>query len=424
MTSRIPLVGRYGAQRGLAATAAALLLFLAMGIIVAFTNRSLVFEQRTAANQYRYTKAFEAAEAGLEWAIAMLNTKELVYSDCLSAAAGSSLAGTGQGFKSRYLNVDTSTGAITAGAVMPMCVISAGGYRCSCPPANPATVATEEGPAFMVRFESYGTPGIVRVYSYGCTSAAGECHPTSSGTPDATARVTALLGVIPAVGVVPGAAITARQALSWTGGTGAAMGVYNVDPESNGITINAGSTVTEGFAEIVTIQGSPASSSIIQDDTSLSSLTADQMFVSFMGMSLDQYRDSATIVTCPSSGSCDATLQAAYDATDPANRVFWIEGDLQLQGNVSWGDVNNPGVFVVNGNINLGGTMDVVGLLYAVGNWDTTGSGSALVRGASVTGGNFSGNGTTDFYYDASVLKKLVRTPGSFIKVPGSWKDF
>ena len=60
-------------QRGAVALVVALVLLFGMTLIAFFANRTMIFEQRTSANQYRYTKAFEVADAGIEWAIARLN---------------------------------------------------------------------------------------------------------------------------------------------------------------------------------------------------------------------------------------------------------------------------------------------------------------------------------------------------------------
>ena len=60
-------------QRGAAALVVVMMLFFIMSLVAAYASRNLIFEQRTSANNYRSTQAFEAAEAGLEWAIAMLN---------------------------------------------------------------------------------------------------------------------------------------------------------------------------------------------------------------------------------------------------------------------------------------------------------------------------------------------------------------
>ena len=61
-------------QSGAASLIVVMILFFILSLVAAYTNRSLIFEQRTASNQYRSTQALEAAEAGVEWALAMLNS--------------------------------------------------------------------------------------------------------------------------------------------------------------------------------------------------------------------------------------------------------------------------------------------------------------------------------------------------------------
>jgi Tfp pilus assembly protein PilX len=63
-------------QRGVATLIVVLVLFFVVSLVAAYTNRNLIFEQRTASNQYRSTQALEAAEAGLEWAISMRGQHE------------------------------------------------------------------------------------------------------------------------------------------------------------------------------------------------------------------------------------------------------------------------------------------------------------------------------------------------------------
>src|SRR6188472_3079415 len=84
-------------QAGIAALVVTLLLFFAMVLGIGFVNRSLVFEQRASANQYRSTQAFEAAQGGLDWALAQLATDRPVGDDCLPTTEP-----TGMPFRERY----------------------------------------------------------------------------------------------------------------------------------------------------------------------------------------------------------------------------------------------------------------------------------------------------------------------------------
>lgn len=414
-------------QRGAAALPAVMILFFILVLAVLYANRGLIFEQRTSANQYRSTQAFETAEAGLEWAVANLNNHKLIDASCASNAAG------GTSFKDRYTTINATTGTITPSAIRAACVVNGDGtYSCSCPAAGvPAPAGS--GAVFAVQFAAPATPqpGVMQVIVHGCTSTGDgtrdpRCIAGSTGTSDGYAKVSMMVGLLPALATAPAATITAKGTVGWTG-AGAGVGVINSDPASNGITINAGSTVDESKARIVTIPGSPPASSIIENDTSLSGLTDGQMFQTFFGLSKEAYKSLATVITCPT--NCANVLEAAVNGSDGP---FWVEGDMEVTSNVSIGSVNKPVALVVNGDIRLSGTMDIFGIVYSahpIGGapnwtWNNTGGGSAFLRGAAVSEGSFTGNGTPDFFFDATVLRTLTTTMGSFAKIPGSWKDF
>ena len=144
-------------QRGVATLAVVMVLFFVVSLMAAYTNRNLIFEQKTSGNQARSTTAFEAAEAGIEWTLAQLNGGSI--NDTCSNLAG------GLSFQQRYLDfpaVPLVPGAFinhTVRAVnqWPTCVFDGSGpnlsgLACTCPNnaavAEPATTALPcPGPA-------------------------------------------------------------------------------------------------------------------------------------------------------------------------------------------------------------------------------------------------------------------------------------
>ena len=173
-------------QRGAAALVVTMLLVFAMLIVVAVGNRNAVVETRASANQYRSTQSFEAAEAGLEWALARLNDDTPIGDDCLPSADPAAPT-----FRERYLRDDGNgfRGATwdDAGIATPLqaaCVRGAAGWSCSCPPSGPAVVADPEGsatvPVFTLRFADGPRPGIVRAIASGCTRIGAPCDATST----------------------------------------------------------------------------------------------------------------------------------------------------------------------------------------------------------------------------------------------------
>jgi hypothetical protein len=69
--------------------------------------------------------------------------------------------------------------------------------------------------------------------------------------------------------------------------------------------------------------------------------------------------------------------------------------------------------------------MRVFGVFYSAAmTWDNTGGGSGLLQGAAIAEGNYTGNGTPDYFYDSRVLGRLRFDAASFVRIPGSWRDF
>ncbi|MFY7949505.1 MAG: pilus assembly PilX family protein, partial [Gemmatimonas sp.] len=60
-------------QQGAATLVVVMVLFFIISMVAAYTSRNMIFEQRTGANLYRASQSFEAAEAGMNWALMMLN---------------------------------------------------------------------------------------------------------------------------------------------------------------------------------------------------------------------------------------------------------------------------------------------------------------------------------------------------------------
>ena len=61
------------AARGFVTTTVALLMLLVVSVLVFYVNKGIWLEQRTSINQYQAKQAFNAAEAGLEYVLSVLN---------------------------------------------------------------------------------------------------------------------------------------------------------------------------------------------------------------------------------------------------------------------------------------------------------------------------------------------------------------
>jgi hypothetical protein len=408
-------------QQGATSLVVVAILFVAMALIVGFSNHSILFEQKTAANQYRSTLAFEAAEAGMEWAQAMLNKPEYIDTGCST----STVVANGR-FKERYLLVNTTTLAVTprvVGGVVAACAFnqSGGALNCRCPVSGtaPATTAPNAAggftPGFAVAFVTNAVNGTVDLVSYGCTSVINNA--TCTGDASATVRVS--LGQASGLSTPPAAPLTARGNVSIGN---AALVVTNPDPNTNGVTINAGGAIDASDARITTVPGTPPKSTLVGNDNSLRSLSEEGMFGTFFGMSKEAYKTlpATKILSCNACSETDIR-----DAYNSGARQMWVPGNLTMNANLTIGDATDPFVLIVDGSIAMRGDLRIFAVVYSTAiTWDSTGGGNALLQGAAISEGNYTGNGTPAYYYDPNVMARIRGVATSFIKVPGSWRDF
>lgn len=432
-------------QRGAGALVVVMVLFFIMSLVAAYAGRNLIFEQKISANNYRTTTAFEAADAGVDWAIAMLNGGRIDASCTGTADPNAST------FRDRYLVVQPD-GRINPGPnpeSMPTCVRTGTNWTCSCPTSGAPTLAAPTvdtpTPAFRIQFEAVAQPGLVRVNTIGCSNFGSTCYAASSSTADATAALSVLVGLAPSLVQPPVAAFTVRGRLDATG----AVRVVNSDPAARGITIDAGAAddvFTHAPSLVVaTTPGSPAAQSIVTNDSGLSGIVdqsgmtaGERMFLATFGTSPQGYRVHPAVVRIACDAECSTELGDA--AQRFPGRVLWVDGDLDIDAPVTIGTVTAPVILVVADDINLGSAADVTinGLVYSRGaNWTNAG-GSALVRGGFIAEGRddsgasglFTISGAPTIVWDPAIVDRLklaqvrqVPDFGSFARVPGSWRD-
>lgn len=437
-------------QRGAAALVVAVVLLFGMTLTAFFVNRGMIFEQRTSANQYRSTKAFEMAEAGLEWAVARINDEAVVAASDSSCAVGVST----QTFADRYLPVDTG-GFTGIRDGRPACSIAANGVvTCGCPAtsASNAVLGRDADPRFMIQFAGGGDPWTIRITSRGCTNAGAFCDPASAATPDGMAVVTALYKMKPALPVGPGAGLVTGAATN----VGGNLNVINLDPKSNGITINAGSVVNlDGSTSVVTLPGTPPRASVLDNDPSLRDLTnadvsGEKFFKSFMGEGFTEYQNNSKthlitsgscsgLLRCTSCASANACGQAISDAYTAGAEKFWADTDVSMRNankpaatatnpDRTFGTATRPLVVASSAHIEMSGSIVAYGLFYAATSSATAdlvdpGTGTATVFGAIVSRSRFTkGTGTLNLIYDPNLFAP-GRLRGTMVRVPGSWRD-
>lgn len=446
-------------QHGAATLIVVMVLFFVMSLVAAYTNRSLIFEQRTSANQYRSTQALEVADAGMEWAVSQLNFGR-IDANCIKSTSTSDSS-----FRQRYLNIDTSTGKITpdanttapGGDLTAMCVWNGGGWTCACPstglPSVTAPVAAGVWPAFRVRFRSIlmsgsplapDRPSLVWVDVVGCTRlGSGASDPCLSFDGqgvlnEGRAVVSSMLALAGNAAGIPEAAVTARGPVAL--GT-SALSASNTAVGGAGITVQSGGSISGSALVLRSSPGTPASASKIENDPALLLTpalllpapgipfsTADRMFATIFKARPAAFQAQQGMVEL-SCSPCSA-LQVRDAVSLNPGRPLWLTGSLILDSAGAIGSTLEPVVMVVNGDVqHTVSGVTVHGLIYvrmagAATNWNISGSGQ--ITGAVVTDGGMTSTVTSGptVDYDPAVLNLVRFNVGSFVRVPGSWRDF
>jgi hypothetical protein len=398
-----------------------------MTLVAGIANRNHLFELRASANQVRAAEAFEAAEAGLDWAIAMLNGMQPLDEQCAAVSSG------GTSFRARFLSTHAATGAQTPVAwtsgtssvpQQAACVRQGSGWACSCPAgAQPMLpVPAEPAPAFIVHFAASPAAGTVRLLSTGCTAPAGACQPGSSAEADATARVELTLGLLPGLARLPAAALTARGSVL---AGSAAVGFHNADAASGGVTVQAGGSLVAPNVRLGSAPGASPLHSVVEGDEGLQAVSPDRLFAATFGLDKALWRQQAAVEQLACNGECSAALSQVLGG-GARRRMVWIDGSPQLSAPLAIGTPERPVIVVSSGAMRLVGPVQVHGVVHAAAlEWQASGSaGTPLLRGAAVSEGGYQGSAAADLFRDAAVLSRLKADTGSFARVPGSWKDF
>lgn len=405
-------------QRGAATLAVAVLLAVAMLVAALYVNRHLLADQRSAAQQVRTTQAFEAAEAGIAWALAQLNTSRRIGSTCLPAPGATT------SFRERHLTWQSDSGSFVASGTRPACVRNAQGWTCHCPADGAGTPSADDDgqphPGFTLTLLAGPRPGTVRLRALGCSHFARPCAPAADARSEAIAQVEVLVALLPGIARPPAAALTARDGVAATG----SPGLHNADPRSGGVALHTGGGVQAVALRLTAPAGSSQVNALVTHDAVLAGAEPRELFASTFGVDRATWRaqPAATRLACP--GDCGADLLAAI-GDGVVNPLVAVDGGLRIDGPIEIGTPARPVVLVVDGPVQFNGAVRLHGLLYANRlQWDDTPAHGALLRGAAVLEAGYAGSGTPDIVRDAGILATLRGNTGSFVRIPGSWRDF
>jgi hypothetical protein len=325
----------------------------------------------------------------------------------------------------------------------PACVFDGSSWQCSCPVDAAPTLNQPAGagpaPAFVLRFSgntpAYPAgsgaypPGVIRIESTGCTrldTAAGCASSTASG--DGRATVTVLAALKSAVATAPAAAVTVHGELRRQAGS---QVVAIASPGSaNGVSVHTGTTSNNpgsypDWATFLGPPGTPGDLTVVNGDALLNGLSPRRMFASVFAMDRETYRLQPAAVWVDCAVDCSASVVRDKALLNPG-RMLWIKGNFDFSIADPIGSSDRPVTMVIDGDVTVSNAdAKLNGVVYAVGeNW--SGNGKLTLSGALIAESNLVllDAGTNTIQHDPTVLQLLNKSSGSFVRVPGSWRDF
>ncbi|MEN8168658.1 MAG: PilX N-terminal domain-containing pilus assembly protein [Pseudomonadota bacterium] len=385
---------KFHSQRGVASLLISLVVLVTITFVTLYTSRTVLMEQKISTNDYRGRMAFEAAETGIEAAIA-------------ATAEGWTRTADNDGDDIPDLVTSSVFDADKDGTVAN----------------NVDTFVLTNGSSVTVTLTDASTNDLVQT------------NITAVGSSDDNAAQRTIfqtLVIVPPIpnvpdtplltrgGVVIGGSATVTNpegnSTIWSGGdvnvgSNAATSTQIADPTDANYPDCLGGSVICGT--IPSSSSSVVGLDVIENDNSLDNLNSAAFFENFFGTTPKIYKESRTDIITTDLEAQDGVL----------GKIIWVDNaNVTMNGNNTFGSVDEPVIIIVDGNYSAGGNNTIIGLLFVMGS--ITGTGSVDAIGSVVVGGvNSGGGGSLDIVYNSKVLESTFKK-GRPAGGGGSWRDF
>ena len=403
-------------QSGAVTLLTSVIILMLATILIISVSRTTIMEQRISSNEIRSRKAFEAAEAGLNFGIAYVTQ---TTQGGVTVPSGTD--------KNKNLIADTiALTTITTGTSnqysVRFCDPTANLSAITCPD-SPGPVNCTAAPAKYLR-----SPRIVA------------CGWSDDGL--GRSMVSQNVRTVPALANPPSNPVTAKGAIN-VGGSASVTNYYNnLTVWSGGSLSNIGNsgktfvrnpTVSPPAASVPPPDRPTTCSStadyvcatdknttgpdVIDADPTLSNITTAQLFYNYFGVA-DVAAYQAGIASMPAVAPGNvSTLNGTKQ------EAFVVSGSINSTMNITIGSRDQPVVMIIDGDWSGGGNTTIYGLVYVRGNIDL--SGNKTIYGGVVVEGAVSGTGSLDIIFDQLIMDNLASgNVGKSALVSGSWRDW
>lgn len=392
-------------QNGMATIASALVLLVLVTMVIFYTSRTILLEQKITANDFRTKQAFEAAESGLQIALGYL-----------ASSGGEDKNGDG------VIDAVFDTNADGVGDTNTMTFADNSSVEVTLTGAYPSILVQADG------FSDDRTAGRT-IRALGSVA---DAIPNVPGNP-----ISSKSGV-----VIDGSATVYNpegHSTIWSGsdvelGSNNSTGTEIADPDDAGYPTCMDTSMTCGTTRSSTKTN--VGLDVVEYDTSLGMLSNEELFQNFFGLSSTNYRSSRVTLEVDGANANNAASDATPGIHLAIGEVVWVEGDTELAnittvgcgapvngGNVCSNADVDPSIVIVNGDLTTNGTPQFYGLVFVLGDLNMTGN--SAIHGAVVIADetDVSTGGSLDVWYNSDLLD-AARNNGQLASAPGSWRDW
>jgi hypothetical protein len=401
-------------QTGAVTLLTSVMIMLLATILVVAVSRTTIMEQRISGNEIRTRLAHEAAEAGLNFALAYVTQ-------------------TSQGGTAVPMGADKDKNSIADTIPLATVTSTSNQYSVafcspvenlssvSCPNAPGAVICASAPPTYL------RTPRIVAC-GWSDDGLGRAMLSQGVGTvPPVSGPITMPLTAKGAVNVQGSATITNyyNNLTVWAGGSLSNIGNSgktfvrnpNVPPPDSSVPPPTPPSSCSSSTDYVCLTDKNTTGpDVIDADPTLSNLTDAALFKTYFGQ-IDLAAYSANVASM-----ADVPPGNVGTLAGVKQESFVVTGSITNTMNFTIGSREQPVVMIVNGDWTGGGNTTIYGIVYVTGNIDL--AGTKTVYGGMVVEGTVAGTGSLDIIYDPLVSDNAANRTGRAGSIPGSWRDW
>jgi hypothetical protein len=395
-------------QHGSATLLVSLLILVGATLIVMFSARTSLMEQRISGNEIRTKQASNAAQAGLDEALAYLTNGSRNEIEPFSGNLAD-----GSSYRAAFW--DNSVALTLANNMCPDAPGTPNGYQA--PP-----------PRFVAGDPPVRVPFIIYSCGWSDDSAARQpmlitvqLQPPLPDNPPAPLIARGMVntnGHARVLNYYTSLTVWAGQSLAVSGDAGTTFirdplaqpntPTFSIADATDGTL--PGPSVENRFDFVGTTVGNRAGLDVLMDDFDLGSRTPEEFFQAFMGATKQDFKNDDT-----------TQIMNSSDLNGVKGRKIWVDGDVDISGNQVIGTPDEPVILVIDGTLRISGGPLFYGLLYVTGNM--TGTGGIHFFGSTIVEGNNDTKGTPRYIYDPYILGRL-NPLGPIAGIAGTWRDW